>query len=1041
MHDAKSMKNRLDTRITAIVATLTVLSCFPSWATTWHVSASEGHDDNDGTGWNSAKASIQAAIDCAAEGDLVLVGDGTYRPIDSGGKIMEIRSVNGASKTIIDASPARNNGIARRCATLSERIGSFDETNTVLTGFTLTNAKISEYADSYYYEPDERKLSFGGGSQGGTLNHCVISMNEAYWSGGSYGGVLNNCLVYGNQASFAIGGVGHAKCRNCTITGNTASSQDGYGGVGGGTYINCIIWGNSAHSYPDGRGDMQFCCTSDSAVFGDDLDDGNIYVNPCFVNAANGDFRLQSDSPCIDAGTNEFAVGETDLRGNLRITGAAVDMGAYEQVLPVGIEISGPDTVLPRHAAAFYSALVYSDGTKEYVYAGWSLLSDGFNDTIYCELDWFSSFMADWSMEERTVTITATYGGMTATKTIMIPAIEFTLAIKTGKWEDGIDGLWWSDYGYGSDIGYIVEGESVQFRGCTLYDENGLEWVEPTWTVVSENAGDRIDETGLFTTTASGNERTVTIQASYGGQTEEISLIVLPPLMLEGPDTVWPGEPTQYQCWEVQSGSGTNIVWYPDWSVVSDEQGDSIGYWGAFSAIGTPDQRTVTIQAFYNGNSAAKTVTILAVPDYAAALDCGLKLASGPGHETAWTVVSDADAVGGTCARSGGIGNASSSWIETRIEGRGTLIFRWKVSSQTRLDTLSFWIGGQCERVISGVSDWAEVKIDFNYTEPRTVLWMYSKSLNGVAGEDCGWIDDVRWTPQTPPASLGIALNAENLPWETGGDGQWEPSVDPSSLYDNDGLAVSHPVGETGTSWLGTCVSGCGTLSFWWRVDSGSFAGSTNSAAIGVWGIALVIDGEDAAVLYPFSGGGTSSSTSGGGTSSSYSSTTSQSSSGGQFFSIDVKGEGPHTIRWEFFWDGTGNALAVLDHVSWTGDAPSASLVCVGDVNIPIAWIANAAPDTLSLAGGDYEAAALATAANGRPVWQCYVAGLDPTDPDDDLVADIAMVNGEPKISVGGKGERDGRVYTVEGKPDLSAEWGPTNNFSRFFRLKAGLAE
>ena len=69
------------------------------------------------------------------------------------------------------------------------------------------------------------------------------------------------------------------------------------------------------------------------------------------------------------------------------------------------------------------------------------------------------------------------------------------------------------------------------------------------------------------------------------------------------------------------------------------------------------------------------------------------------------------------------------------------------------------------------------------------------------------------------------------------------------------------------------------------------------------------------------------------------------------------------------------------------------------------------------------------------------MAGLDPTDPDDDLVADIAIVDGEPKISVGGRGEREGRVYTVEGKPDLSAEWGPTNNLSRFFRVKAGLAE
>ena len=45
------------------------------------------------------------------------------------------------------------------------------------------------------------------------------------------------------------------------------------------------------------------------------------------------------------------------------------------------------------------------------------------------------------------------------------------------------------------------------------------------------------------------------------------------------------------------------------------------------------------------------------------------------------------------------------------------------------------------------------------------------------------------------------------------------------------------------------------------------------------------------------------------------------------------------------------------------------------------------------------------------------------------------MVAGVPQISVGGRGERPGRVYTVEGKADLGDSWGPTNTLSRFFHI------
>jgi hypothetical protein len=62
----------------------------------------------------------------------------------------------------------------------------------------------------------------------------------------------------------------------------------------------------------------------------------NIYTNPSFIDYNNYDFTLQPTSPCIDAGSNEFATFEKDFDGKVRIWDgngdgtATVDIGAYE---------------------------------------------------------------------------------------------------------------------------------------------------------------------------------------------------------------------------------------------------------------------------------------------------------------------------------------------------------------------------------------------------------------------------------------------------------------------------------------------------------------------------------------------------------------------------------------------------------------------------------------------------------------------------------------------------------------------------------------
>jgi hypothetical protein len=60
------------------------------------------------------------------------------------------------------------------------------------------------------------------------------------------------------------------------------------------------------------------------------LSGNNWYGNPLFVDQSSGNLRLQSNSPCINAGGNAFAPAGPDLDGNPRIVGGTVDIGAYE---------------------------------------------------------------------------------------------------------------------------------------------------------------------------------------------------------------------------------------------------------------------------------------------------------------------------------------------------------------------------------------------------------------------------------------------------------------------------------------------------------------------------------------------------------------------------------------------------------------------------------------------------------------------------------------------------------------------------------------
>ena len=110
------------------------------------------------------------------------------------------------------------------------------------------------------------------------------------------------------------------------------------GGASGGSLNNCIVYHNTALNNPNyscapyASTFLNFCCTTPLPVPEPWQEPfvGNIALDPAFVNPAAGDFRLQPNSPCINAGNNSYVTTATDLDGLPRIVSGTVDIGAYE---------------------------------------------------------------------------------------------------------------------------------------------------------------------------------------------------------------------------------------------------------------------------------------------------------------------------------------------------------------------------------------------------------------------------------------------------------------------------------------------------------------------------------------------------------------------------------------------------------------------------------------------------------------------------------------------------------------------------------------
>jgi hypothetical protein len=254
-----------------------------------------------------------------------------------------------------------------------------------------------------------------------TVQGCTFVNNSAPYGGGfscnDCDSIISNCIVQGNSGGQQGGGANFQNSRdiivNCTFSDNSA-----YGYWGGGAIIvmtnssitltNSILWGNTAEKGPQislvggsiqllsycnvqgGEAGISYTCGCEY-----NWGDGNIDVNPMFVDAVSGDYHLLVFSPCIDAGDNSApGLPDTDKDGNPRIIGLAVDMGAYEFQEPLPeFDLSGWVFIPPDAPDFGYSV---NDADLVYFYSSTPVIYLNFTTGLWSEEGPVGWIYVDW---------------------------------------------------------------------------------------------------------------------------------------------------------------------------------------------------------------------------------------------------------------------------------------------------------------------------------------------------------------------------------------------------------------------------------------------------------------------------------------------------------------------------------------------------------------------------------------------------------------------------------------------------------------------
>lgn len=276
------------------------------------------------------------------------------------------------------------------------------------------------------------------------------------------------------------------------------------------------------------------------------------------------------------------------------------------------------------------------------------------------------------------------------------------------------------------------------------------------------------------------------------------------------------------------------------------------------------------------------------------------------------------------------IGGTSTRALTIANDGNAAL-------SVTSLSYPSGFSGAWTGSVAAGSS--VVVSVTFQPVSATTYSGTLTVSANHTSG---GNTIAVSGTGQSV-LSLGAGLDATNLAWVTGGDGDWATQT--NTTHDGVDAAQSASITNSASTWVQTSVSEGGTLSFWWRVSSEN----------GYDVLSFAIDGVTQA-----------GSLSG--------------ESGWQQYSVALAA-GVHTLRWTYAKDGSvvaGLDAAWLDQVIFAPASQQTRILrLAGDLNFGAVPLGSSAQRPLTI-HNDGNSPLTVTEISGPTGFTCPWTGVVP---------------------------------------------------------------
>ena len=364
----------LSTFVGLVGAALVALPSFG--ATTYYVSKTGSN--GDGKKWETAKTTIQAAVDLCAAGDTVIVDDGDYDDttdvtISSTAvptvvnitKKITLKSRNGKEKThIVGAHANTANGLG-----VGAHRGIYNTASgTLIQGFTIRDcATVGTESGANNRVSNGGAISCESGSctvvdctidnccagQGGASDmrvdffRCLITRCRAAGATEVFyrGSYAANCII-ANCGSRSAGVIMPnvntvMRIANCTFIANNCKISNPNNSEGTDDYLyNCAVLGHSVSMGSNKRTWPEYCV--DSRTDGQIASVGE--AGHCqggvaewqYLSPASGDWRLMQGGVLKDAGNDAYAdlswipeAYRTDFRGKPRKVGT-VDIGAIE---------------------------------------------------------------------------------------------------------------------------------------------------------------------------------------------------------------------------------------------------------------------------------------------------------------------------------------------------------------------------------------------------------------------------------------------------------------------------------------------------------------------------------------------------------------------------------------------------------------------------------------------------------------------------------------------------------------------------------------